>query len=681
MKKKTNLYEYELITDDTQIELPKIDKNTAFAFDIETTTFNKNSKYYGTMYIWQLAINEHVYIGRTWENFTRIIEEICNKYPKINIIIWIHNLSFEFSFIKGLFKWNETKKGVEVFAKSERDIIYARYKNIEFRDSLSLTNAKLQDLPKIYNLETKKLVGDLDYNKTRHFKTKLTDEEINYCINDVLILTEWHKKYIIPEFYEKKIDLPLTSTGIVRNELKANFSKMLSKEEQKEYKKQIKKAQPSEDIYNFFRTCLFRGGLTHANTALCNTLIDEIVASFDLKSAHPSQMLTRKFPYKFYRANKKKFKEILQQAREDNIAFFGSFTFKNICSKTYHCLESKNKIIAETNAVYENGRLDSAEEITVALTELDYFNYEMIYDWDEVKVNFLYESKKDYLPAFLRKTVLYYFYLKESMPKNAMEYVLSKRKLNSLFGACATGIVENELEYNFDSQNFDSSASRSYKEAIKGQILLPQWAIWIAAYTRNDMTSVITKTGKGGIDSIYYDTDSDKVKNPEENAHIFAEFNAKKIELNKTINTYEYDPKIIQKIGCFEHEYDTSKIKVLGAKRYVVEHDGKTEVVVAGMVKGSFENYCKYHNIDIYDNFKNGLYLPPEFSEKKTTSYTDTPFTFELTDYTGNTQKIAEKSSCAIFSIPFKLSVMEEFLKQIEIKTQKRKNEFYKGAL
>ena len=77
---------------------------------------------------------------------------------------------------------------------------------------------------------------------------------------------------------------------------------------------------------------------------------------------------------------------------------------------------------------------------------------------------------------------------------------------------------------------------------------------------------------------------------------------------NKEMELYDFDPKHFIKIGCFELEYitDPDGFKVLGAKRYIVKHDGEITVTVAGMKKGSLEEYCNKNNLDIWKEFSNG---------------------------------------------------------------------------
>ena len=152
------------------------------------------------------------------------------------------------------------------------------------------------------------------------------------------------------------------------------------------------------------------------------------------------------------------------------------------------------------------------------------------------------------------------------------------------------------------------------------------------------------------------------------------------MELNKSVNTFDYDKKYFERIGCFELEYIGNRFKVLGAKRYLVEHDGKTQVTVAGMVKGSLEAYCKKNNLDIWEMFADDLKLPAGDSWKKTTVYYDQAFEDKLTDYTGQTETINEGSCVAIIDIPFTMSLEEEFINRIEALREERERMIHKGV-
>ena len=549
---------------------------------------------------------------------------------------------------------------------------------------MSLTDMGLARYQKNFNLKVGKLAGDLDYSVKRHWMTPIgkkgiTNTELAYCINDVMVLNEWHKSYIVPTFLDQNKVIPLTSTGLVRADMKEEFSKM-TRDEKKKMRSWLSNSQPSEQIYLIWRNWLFRGGLTHANTVRCNCLLDEPFESYDLKSAHPSSMLQKKFPGKFNRRNCKAFAKTLKEAREGRYAFWGIFKFYNIRAKGWHCLESKSKIIEyDESAYFENGRLSYCPGcIKVALTDIDFENYMDMYTFDSFECILLYQAEYKPLPDYVRKTVIKYFILKETLLKDSPEYQMSKRKLNACFGMAATGLPAHEIIYDPETNELRPSAmEKSYDELTKWLIMLPQWAIYIAAYTRRAIVQSIVACG---IDSIYYDTDSNKIAHPERYAAWFEEYNKKVMEVNATMEVYDYDRSLLMHIGCFEKEYTGTRYKVLGAKRYMVEHDGEVQVTVAGMVKGSLEAYCEKNGLDIWEEFTDNLTLPAGDSWKKTSVYHDQAFDDELTDFRGETVPIHEGSSVAIIDIPFCMSVEQEFMARIEILRQQRDRMIAKGG-
>lgn len=192
--------------------------NYPFAFDIETTSFtvqsNGQEKKQACMYIWTLAIGEIIVQGRTWREFVTCCEEMAKFYDTSNtrrLVIYVHNLSFEFQFMHKWFKW------LEVFALKKRQPVRALTTlGIEFRCSYKLSGYSLAKLgDQLTEHDVKKLSGDLDYSKKRNSKTPLTEQENAYCINDVLVVTAYIDEYI------KRVGginlIPMTKTGEVRN--------------------------------------------------------------------------------------------------------------------------------------------------------------------------------------------------------------------------------------------------------------------------------------------------------------------------------------------------------------------------------------------------------------------------------------------------------------------------------
>ena len=183
------------------------------AFDIETSSFYIDDKKQGCMYVWQFGINGHCIVGRTWSDFLDLMENL-EYYLGLNLgqrlIVYVHNLSYEFQWIHDYFEWDS------VFCLDNRKPIYARTKTgIEFRCSYLLSGYSLAKLGEnLTTYKVRKLVGDLDYKLIRTPKTPLSDKELQYCINDVLVVMAYIQEC---KEVEKCIgNIPLTKTGYVR---------------------------------------------------------------------------------------------------------------------------------------------------------------------------------------------------------------------------------------------------------------------------------------------------------------------------------------------------------------------------------------------------------------------------------------------------------------------------------
>lgn len=120
--------------------------NVASVFDIEATSFYNEDKKQCCMYAWVFGINGRCITGRTWKEFIDVINRVVEYYDlSINkrLIVYVHNLSYEFQWFKRYFDW------YKVFSIEERKPVYAITKNgIEFRCSYLLTGYNLETLGK-----------------------------------------------------------------------------------------------------------------------------------------------------------------------------------------------------------------------------------------------------------------------------------------------------------------------------------------------------------------------------------------------------------------------------------------------------------------------------------------------------------------------------------------------------
>lgn len=644
-------------------------------FDIETSRIE--NKHLSFMYIWMFSLNDLVIYGRTWEelgNFMEFLKDYYNLDENQKLIVWVHNLSFEFQFIKKRMAWNKGKNNYpNIFALSPRKIVKACIDGIEFRDSLSLTNLSLKKMAEDYNLFHKKLVGDLDYSILRHSESKLIDAELAYCFNDVLILADFQNKYIYEYFIKRNIKLPLTSTGIVRDELKRNF-KNLIKKKRLFYQKKISTAFPEFEIYKIMREYLYRGGYVHSAPGLSDQVLLYDLGSEDFKSAYPAYLLQNKFPMTFIEADPDEYIKAFDKRITKEEAFFGLFEFKNIKSKGLISYESSNKILEYKNAVWDNGRLWKADSIKVWVNEDDLQIYEDVYNYEEIKCFRLFKSRKEYLPKYVLNLILKYYATKEKIgkiSKDSIEYKNAKSRLNSIYGMMCTSLYFMEYHYIEEIGQIQSvPTEKEYNELINDQILLPQWGIWTTSGIRFRLIHYgFMKCGK---DAIYGDTDSIKLINFYNNEYVFKNFNNMIKRINSKMYVADYDRKLFQEIGFFDYEGKILKFKTLGAKRYLYsqvkkdKESGKYHIsnisTIAGMKKGTLDEYSEANDINIYDAFKEGLILDLSFSKKLTSIYNDEYFEESVTDAEGTIMKISEESCVTLIEIPYKLNIATDYL-------------------
>lgn len=649
-------------------------------FDIETTKIK--DKHLSFMYIWMFSLDNIVIYGQDWPSFIKFIDLLKNIYrlgEKRKLCVLVHNLPFEFQFIKKLLPWKTNKYGTAaIFALDPRKIVKAEIDGIEFHDTLALTNVSLAKMAKDYKLNHQKLVGDLDYSITRvggENPTELSEEELAYCFNDVLILSDFWHDFIMKYFLDHKIKIPLTSTGIIRDELKRNFKK-LNPKLKNEFQKVILRAYPNERDYKILNEWVYRGGFVHSAPGLTDSVLITGLGGVDFKSAYPAALLQSLVPWEFIDALPEEWPKMLDERITKSEAFYGYFEITGIKSKGLISYESSSKIVEYENARWDNGRLWAADKIRVWLTELDLQIYTHVYDIDLIECLELHKSIKKPIPEYLKDLILKYFVAKEEIgkiDKESIDYKNAKSRLNSIYGMVCTQLYIANYEYNMKSGLIESvPTGKTYNELIEDQILLPQWGIWCTAIVRHRL--IVSGFCRIGEDAIYGDTDSIKLLNFDNNKWVFDDFNKKIRKINANMYIASYKRELFKDLGIFDIEYNKMfKFKCLGAKRYLYSYAAKdketckyklrTISTVAGMKKGTLEAYAKANNISVYDAFKDGLVLDLTMSKKLTSIYNDDGFEEIVTDLQGNTQNVKELSCVTLVEIPFKLNMMDDYLK------------------
>lgn len=635
-------------------------------FDIETTNLINGDNKRAYMYIWQVSFNHMAYCGRTWEEFTDLLKILKYKLKLTitrRIIIWVANLSFEFQFFRKLV--NVT----DIFAKEKRQPLLIVIDDcIEFRECLSLSGGSLEQLAKDYT-KTQKMVGDLDYKLKRNKFTKLTTNELGYCENDVIILSEWSEYFFNTYIVNGKI--PMTKTSVLRGRVKDSFIEWCGKFGKFGVKKMynyIRSLCPKTiEEYKYLMDFLFRGGYTHGNILYTGDILENIKC-FDFVSSYPSVMQQAYFPMTPFIYVKNCTLEELEKLCCENCVYFLA-TFYNLNNTTSHSIESTSKTLELENPVIDNGRILSATKITVLLTELDYLNYKDFYIWDNMTIEHVHIAERGKLPSYLIDNLLCDYCTKAQLKIDGKGkepiYNITKASVNSYYGMTVTRLVDKDVKY-INGEWYLETQQFNYIKAISRLTLSPFWGIYVTAHARRNELSMLKKMHKY---CVYCDTDSLFVFDNDETQQIINEWNVSRETFNKQYcEKYNYSYELLGDLGTMEEDKICEKFKFLGAKRYIYSVGNRTYNTIAGLKKNiskdksMIERIAEIENKNCYDVFTNNMYVSCDESKKLASAYIDDYVGEFVTDYLGNTCYMEEESCVCLYDIDFTMTLSREYM-------------------
>lgn len=561
--------------------------NILCAFDIETTTLelpivdDRTQNAHAFMYIWQFQFNDITIVGRTWEEAEQLfisLSDACKRYRKEKrlddlpiIIIWVHNLAYEFQFLSGIYAFQND----ECFFRDIRKPIYCKMFNcLEFRCSYIQTNMSLSHLTKQLGVKAKLSGQKYDYSKIRFPWTPLTDYELEYCATDVQSLVEC-MRIKMENDGDNLQTIPLTSTGYVRRDCKQALKPLYL---------DIKELLPNEKQYRLLRKA-FRGGNTHANRKYSGKILDNVY-SYDMSSCYPAQQLTKKFPMSPFRwIDDRLTFDRIKRFIDLGYAVVGLYQFKGLRLKKMVSIPYIS--LARTEAYgfqLDNGRVLEADYIEMALTEIDLKIVLKQYTFDEIQVQIAMVAQKHYLPQEYRNVIIKYYENKTKLkgvtdPEQIYLYQKSKEKLNGIYGMSAQDPIHAEILYNGgDYARSDYTTGDADKVLSKAKFPY-QWGVYTTAYARAALQEAIDAAGDS---MVYCDTDSVKTLGRVDLSYI----NRKRQAAAEASSAFADDPKGNRHyMGVFELDGVYDRFITCGAKRYAYETDGHMSITVSGVSK------------------------------------------------------------------------------------------------
>lgn len=652
----------------------------AASLDIETSSFKINDEKQAILYLGAIDIKHNILYFRTWQELIIILEkltEYLELYDKKRIIIYVHNLSYEFQFMRKWFVWDK------IFALEERKVVYAIMAGIEFRCSYILTGYSLKSLAIINKLPVEKLDEEFDYYKIRTPITTLSDE-YDYLCNDVEIII-----YYIEKLLEQEINIgyiPITKTAYVRRYTKKKCKSI-------SYRKLMENLTLTPEIYEDLKKA-FSGGFTHANMYSSRKIIKN-VDSFDFISSYPYVIVSEKFPMSKGTTINNPSEEKVQECIRYYCCLI-TIEYTKLEAKPFmETPLSQSKCDIEGEKHINNGRIIYADKCRTVITEQDYNTVEDFYNYESARIDKITYFYKQYLPKEFIESVLKLYEDKtklKGIEERENEYMTAKEMLNSEYGMMVTDIMRDEIIYEDDWE----SSTPSIEEAIdkynksKSRFLYYPWGVWVTAYARRNLFRTIYKVNS---DFVYADTDSIKITNSHKYKDILDEYNKEVIlKLEKAMKYHNLSLDLIRPknskneektMGLWEHDATYGYFKTLGAKRYAyITEKGEFSITVSGinklyaipyMLNNLNISYTKENmrfklsaRIDyekILNMFDLGLYIPPGYTGKNTHTYIDEDIKGTVKDFNGIEYRYYERSCIHMEEADYELSLAEEYVR------------------
>lgn len=676
MKLDLNKYNYKIEkTNEGKETIEYLD--LVISFDIETSSFINNGEKHNIMYIWMMCIDGDVITGRNWDDFIKTINSLVEHYG-LNfykrVIVWVHNLSYEFQYIRKFFEWEN------VFSREKREVMKAlTIDGVEFRCSYILSGCNLEKVgDDLQKYKVKKLVGNLDYKLVRSNKTPLTNKELEYCYNDVIIVVNYIKEQ--KELYKKITKIPLTNTSRVRKLCK---KECFSKKYYNDYKALMEELQINDyNEYNMMKHA-FQGGFTHASWEKVGWTFKD-VKSYDFTSSYPTVMISEFYPMSRGEEIKVNNIEELEELSKKYCLIF-NIRFYNIKDKiTYEHYISKSKCWECKGVKEDNGRIIEAEMITTTITNIDLEIIKDFYTWESVEIGKVYKYKKMYLPKPFILAVLNLYEDKTTLKDvegKELEYLLKKGMLNSCYGMTCMDVITKDIQYTKNNEWVENEPKK--QEQIEtynndnSRFLFYAWGVFITAYARRNLFLGIKNVGD---DYIYADTDSIKILNYEKHLNFIEKYNKwilSKLEKAckfQGIDKNKIYPKskkgVIKPLGVWDDDGYYKNFKTMGAKRYMVKsQDDKIKITIAGLNKKQVSSYLNKQE-NPFNVFDDGMYITKEYSGKNTAFYIDNCFKGTYIDYLGNNFDYEEETGIYIETSDYCMGMSEIYRTLLNSRTK-----------
>ena len=494
----------------------------------------------GWVYQWAICIKQKIFVyGRTPSELITLLEKISEYYElsdEKKIVIYVHNLGYDFSYLKlFLMRLDPT---LDVLAVDNHAVLTVDMIGFKIICSYKLTNLSLAVLSDKYAKKYIKAVGDVDYTIVRYQDSPLGDNDWCYMFSDVASQYDGVKQYLLMNNYKFCADAPFTSTGFVRV-----VCRKASREDDN-WRSEFDNMRLDLKQYRLCRKA-FMGGLCICSFIYSQSTV-RTIGGRCYYSTKEGEMIpiegSKRLKHKDFTSSYPA-RQCLDSMPTGRPMWYGKVDNKaefNRLLKKYHCVFMltlydvhikkgvtapyipSSKCMGAKNLCKLNGKVTSADELTIAITELDFKWIKRQYYAANFKVFNMLLFNKGVMPDWLKKEIMYYFTNKCTLADtDPTLYAKSKNLLNGIYGMTATSIIRPNYKiclqpdgkhrageiFEAIAENIDEadeSALNKYYNS-HNSFMPYQYSIYTTAWARDALMTMIEATG-----------DSDGYTNPKD---------------------------------------------------------------------------------------------------------------------------------------------------------------------
>ena len=480
-------------------------KNMVGFFDIETSTNkyyeNGNEYVLPQVYLCNLVLIEEQYMDKInkdniqiirnnlqnkdankyqcYSYFFRTLEDFINFAKKFEdeIIIYVHNLPFEFSYLVEEYKIGVNHNKSIFRGKDPLKVVINDMPKVEFRDSLALLRKSIKDLGEDIGLP--KLT--INYNRNLYYYSLLFGNDFDYNERDNIITM-----LSIADFFQNKApiigvnkikDLSITSTRFFKYYRKFFADKHFPKKYDGSKARRNNSLDEDYEFYNISRMA-FRGGLVSVNPLYVpddyndNFWLYNSVYHIDVTSSYIYTMLNTKFPY-FSKDDSVKIKNkkvatglikfLCNEIKENGSdflhdagskintsngisrirGFYAKIKLKNLRMKYDFDIPSidsvRTSLSLDKYCETYHGKITEADELEMYVNDAVLESIMIDYDFDDIECSYIiYTTKADHLPYYEIVYIMQQFFTKQLLKNNkntkSTDYLIAKSGLNAMYG-------------------------------------------------------------------------------------------------------------------------------------------------------------------------------------------------------------------------------------------------------